>query len=257
MALLFLLKKLGYNVTALHFEHGIRGEESMRDALFCNRYCKENGIPIIMTGADVPAVARKNKETVEGAGRKMRYDFFETCGMDKIATAHHLDDNAESIIMNIIRGCGVNGLCGIDVKRGKIVRPFLCVSRAEIEQYAKENNIEYVTDSTNNDTSYRRNYIRKDVIPKFKELNPNFLNAVKRMCESASDACGVVKEKVQSIGIKRIDGNSVYADKNKIDCVNRETAAQIIFNMCDMVGSRVDVESATVDKVLALERTGA
>ena len=257
MALLFLLKRLGYNVTALHFEHGIRGEESLRDAYFCHEYCKKNGIPIVMTSADVPAVAREKKETLEGAARKLRYDFFAKSGMDKIATAHHMDDNAESVIMNMVRGCGVNGLCGIDVRRGNIIRPFLCVSRAEIEEYARQNGIEYVTDSTNSDTSYRRNMIRKEIIPKFKEMNPNFLSAVMRMCESAADACGVVREKVEKIGITKLDENSVCVDKAKLDGVNRETAAQVIFNMCDMVESRVDVESSAVEKVLNLDRTGA
>lgn len=106
MVLLFLLKKLGYDVTALHFEHGIRGEESVSDAAFVKDQCEKNGIPCIVGHGDIPAYSADNKCSIETAARLMRYDFLSSQGFRSIATAHHMDDNVETVLQHILRGQG-------------------------------------------------------------------------------------------------------------------------------------------------------
>ena len=134
MVLLFLLKKLGYDVTALHFEHGIRGEESLSDAAFVKEQCDINDIPCIIGHGDIPAYSADNKCSIETAARLMRYDFLSSRGFVSVATAHHMDDNAETVLQHIRRGTGIKGLTGIPKRNGCIVRPLLCVTRAEIEE---------------------------------------------------------------------------------------------------------------------------
>lgn len=157
------------NLAVLHFEHGIRGEESKKDAIFVREYCKSNNIRCFIGEGDVPKYAEENKITIEMAARILRYAFFEKTlqkeNFDKIATAHHADDQAETVILNLIRGSGIKGLAAMRVEREYIIRPFLIVTKAEILEYAKKNHLEYREDSTNNSYDYRRNRIRGELLP--------------------------------------------------------------------------------------------
>ena len=184
MCLLHVLWSRGYDVTAAHFEHGIRGEESLRDAKFVETWCKEHNIPFVIEHADVPACAEKSGMSLEETARELRYDFLnraaEKLGADRILTAHNLDDNAETVLFNLVRGSGAAGLCGIPESRDKILRPLLHVSRTEIEAYLKENNIPHVEDSTNRRDDYTRNRMRHRVMPQLREINPRFSEAAGR-----------------------------------------------------------------------------
>ena len=184
MCLLHLLISEGFDVTAVHFEHGIRGEESRRDAAFVEGFCREHGIPFVTEHADVPAYAEAHGLGLEEAGRALRYAFFERAadalGCDKIVTAHTLDDLAETMLFNLARGSGPAGLCGIPRARGRIVRPMLNVSRAEVEAYLAEHGVPHVEDSTNRSDDYARNLIRHHAVPALKRINPRFAEAAAR-----------------------------------------------------------------------------
>ena len=190
MCLLHLLCSRGFDVTAAHFEHGIRGEESLRDAAFVENWCRECGIPFRLGHGNVPAYARDKGLSLEEAARELRYDFlFRTAaeiGADCIVTAHNLDDNAETVLFNLIRGSGTAGLCGIPRRRGLIRRPLLDTSRADILAYLAENDVPHVEDSTNDSDDYSRNLIRHRIMPALREINPRFPEAAARTARLAA-----------------------------------------------------------------------
>ncbi len=166
---------LGFKrLKAIHIHHGIRGEEADRDMEFVSKFCKQNGIEFVSYKADIPAEAEKTGESLEECARRIRYDFFAMSGCDKIATAHNLNDNMETVIFNFTRGASLSGLCGIPYTRGIYIRPLLDCTRNEIENYIKQNNLNFVTDSTNLCDDYTRNKIRHNILPKLFEINPSF-----------------------------------------------------------------------------------
>ena len=176
MCLLHLLHTDGADVTAAHFEHGIRGEESLRDAAFVADWCREHGIPCIVGHGDVPALAAREGLGLEEAARRARYEFLTRTaaerGCDVIATAHTRDDSAETLIFNLVRGSGAAGLSGIPRQRGNIVRPLLDVSRAQVEAYLTAHAIPHVEDSSNGTDDYTRNRIRRHILPALRQINP-------------------------------------------------------------------------------------
>ena len=256
MALLFLLKELGYPVRALHYEHGIRGEASRADAEFVRRFCAKLGIPFIMGSGDVPAYAKTNKLSLEAAARRLRYEFFENTGLPKIATAHHMEDNAESILMNIARGCGIGGLSGISLKSGSIVRPFLCVRRSEIEEYAKRNSIPHVVDQTNFDTRYTRNRTRHIVMNELKKINPAIVEAIGRLSQNAAQVERMIGRLADGVPVS-IDENGSSVDAGILPELHQPVAAEVLFRMCDRAGGRTDIEQNHIESVFDLNRTGA
>jgi tRNA(Ile)-lysidine synthase len=141
------------HLCAAHFEHGLRGEESRRDAAFVAEYCAAHKIPCAVEHGDVAAFAREKGLGIEEAARELRYAFLERTAADwdcdRIATAHNADDNAETLLLNLVRGAGTAGLSGIPPRRGKIVRPLLGFTRREIEAYLNEHEIPHVEDSSN------------------------------------------------------------------------------------------------------------
>ena len=180
-------EKLGISITAAHFEHGIRGEESLRDCRFVEEFCREHGIAFVCEHGDVPRYASDRGIGTEEAARELRYAFLkrtaQSLGCSRIATAHNADDNAETILFNLIRGAGSAGLCGIPPVRENIVRPLLGVSRDEIESYLKENGVPHVEDSTNSSDDYTRNRIRHEIVPLMKKINPAFSASAGRTAE--------------------------------------------------------------------------
>ena len=189
MCLLHLLHTGGWDVTAAHFEHGIRGDESLRDAAFVEGWCRENGIPFVLGHGDAPGYAAEKGLSPEEAARELRYAFLlekaHELGADRILTAHNLDDNAETLLFNLTRGSGTAGLGGIPNARGPILRPLLKTSRAEIEAYLSENAVPHVEDSTNQSDDYTRNLLRHQVVPLLRGINPRFSEAAARTSELA------------------------------------------------------------------------
>jgi len=175
-----------YFLSAVNCEHGIRGEESLRDSAFVSDFCKKHSLPLYTFSEDCLKKAREEKISVETAARLFRYGCFEKLlaegAADEIATAHHADDNAETVLFNICRGTSLSGLKGIADRKG-FVRPFISVTREEIDRYIKENALSYVEDSTNGEENATRNIIRRRVLPVLKE---NIHGAVKNISRLSS-----------------------------------------------------------------------
>ncbi len=195
MCLLHFLASLeGITVTAAHFNHRLRGEESDADEDFVRDVCARWGIPLTVGRGDVGAFSEREGLSIEEGARILRYAFLEQAaqveGCTVIATAHNADDNAETVLFNLIRGSGLKGLGGIPPCRGKLVRPLLTTSRTEILAYLEKNRILHREDSTNADETYARNKLRRQVLPLLKELNPKaaeHINAAARQA-AAVDA---------------------------------------------------------------------
>ncbi len=178
--LLKLKEELNITVNAAHFNHMIRGEEAFRDEAFVKALCENLGVELFLKRADVPEFANQKCLSLELAARKLRYEFLEQVATGSVATAHNAKDNIETVIFNLCRGSGIDGLCGIPPKRDGFIRPLILCEREEIEKYCQSNNIPFVTDSTNLSDAYTRNKIRHKVIPVLKEINPSLESAVLR-----------------------------------------------------------------------------
>lgn len=179
-----------YNLTlyAIHINHMIRGKEAERDEIFCREYCKSLGVELFAERIDVPALAAQEKISMELCGRNVRYKAFEKLSKRlgcKIATAHTLSDNAETLMINLVRGTSLHGLCAIPERRDYIIRPLILCDREYIENYCRENSLGFVTDSTNLTDDYTRNKIRHNLITELKKLNPSFEDCLKRLCDDA------------------------------------------------------------------------
>lgn len=178
-----LRPQFGWVLVVCHIHHGLRGAEADRDECFVRALAEQLGLPCAVSRIDAAALALRDHISVEEAGRMARYAFFaQTAGEGgRIATAHTLDDSIETVLMNLVRGTGLRGLCGIPRIRGNIVRPLLDCTRAEVEDYLGALGQPYCTDSTNLTDDYTRNRIRHDILPRLCELNPNFPGAMARM----------------------------------------------------------------------------
>ena len=174
-------KKLDITVCAASFDHMLRGEASASDCRFVSEWCENHSIECLTGSGDVRALARSGGLSEEEAARSLRYEFLndaaQKLGCGVIATAHNANDNAETLLLNLTRGGGLKGLCGIPPRRGSIVRPLLGTTRREIEDYNAANGIEYVSDATNESDDYTRNVIRHHVAPVLEGINPAFFEA--------------------------------------------------------------------------------
>ncbi len=194
MALLFYLLKIaperGISVCAAHLNHGLRGEEAERDEDFVRSYCAAHGVECRVRRADVRAEAARTGQSEETCGRSLRYAFFAELAQERgarIATAHTLSDNVETVLLNLARGTGLSGLCGIPPVRDGIVRPLLFLTRAQTEAYCRENGVPFVTDSTNLTPAYARNRLRLEAVPALKSVNSSLEEAVLRMTGTLSE----------------------------------------------------------------------
>lgn len=191
---------LGINLFCAHFEHGLRGAESARDAMFVQELCENYGVQCFV---EYGGMAENNITTaVEETARNLRYAFLNTLAEKlgaKIATAHNQNDNVETMLFNAIRGTGPKGLAGIPVKNGIIVRPVLQLSRAEIEKYCEDNELEYMQDSTNDENIYSRNLLRNDIIPKFETVHPGAQNALAHLAEDMRGLSSWLDEEAEKL----------------------------------------------------------
>lgn len=189
MAMLDVLIKLKerfeFKIIAAHVNHCLRGAQADADEDFVAEHCNNNGITFKVLKADVSAFAKQNGLSFEEAGRKIRYDFFNSLGDNIIiATAHNADDRAETFLFNFTRGSTLRGLCSIPPVRDNIIRPIIDCSKEEIIEYCSANNLLYVTDATNSDVTYSRNRIRHNVISELNKINPSFISSSSRCIES-------------------------------------------------------------------------
>lgn len=202
VALLRLLLRLGYRCHAVHCNFHLRGEESDRDERFATELCRTFGVPCEVVHFDTTAYAAEHKLSIEMAARELRYAEFERLrqahGLDVIAVAHHQDDAVETLLLNLIRGAGINGLTGMKVKNGNVVRPLLCLTRDEVIDYLDHLGQPYVTDSTNLTDAYARNKVRLNLLPLMQQINPaakdNIMQAALHLDEAATIYNKVIEE---------------------------------------------------------------
>ena len=206
LVLLELKKEFDISLQAVHINHKIRSGEATRDALFCKDLCKTLGVPFEVFEIDVPKEAKEQSLSIEEAARKVRYQKLKQVARGgKIATAHTLDDVAETLILNVTRSSSINGLCSIPPVRENIIRPIIECTREQVEEYLKSKNQEFVTDSTNLDDEYSRNKIRHHVVPVLREINPAFLTAVKRLTENANATKVFIEKQVSDFDTLTVD----------------------------------------------------
>lgn len=187
---------LGIKLICAHVNHLIRGEQAFRDEKLVEDFCKENNIAFELARFDVPNISKETGESLEECGRRLRYEFFGSiCENAKIATAHNLNDCAETVLFNLARGTGLKGLLGIPPVRDNIIRPIICLERGEIESYCDENSVSYVIDSTNLSTDYSRNKIRHIVLPALNEINNSCISSIASCMKIVGDAEKFIKKK--------------------------------------------------------------
>ena len=214
--LLHILNKLGFECVVAHCNFHLRGEESDRDENFVREFCKKKGLTLLVEHFDTKQFAAENKLSIEMAARELRYNWFEKIRSEynagAIAVAHHSDDSIETILLNLLRGTGLKGICGIRPRNGFIVRPLLCVNRKEIEDYLTENGIGYITDSTNLENEYTRNKVRNIVMPILREINPQIDSVMLSNAENfaaAETIYKVVIEKEKSSAVTITDDSYI------------------------------------------------
>lgn len=219
VALLRCLPELGYTCEAAHCNFHLRGEESDRDEAFVGSLCKKLGVKLHKADFQTADYARQHGVSIEMAAREQRYAFFRNLmALGKyaaVAVAHHRDDNAETILLNIVRGTGLQGLAGMAYKRGDIVRPLLDVSRQEILDYLHEIGQEFITDSTNLTPDVKRNFIRLRVIPLLRELNPAIKDTLLQNAAIAREAQSFLSRQTNNINkVKLPDGSTAIRKKD-------------------------------------------
>ncbi len=207
VALLCALLAAGWRVEAAHCNFHLRGEESDRDQRFVESLCRKHGVRLHIAGFDTLDEARRNGESIEMAARRLRYEWFDRLldarGLAAVAVAHHADDNAETLLLHLVRGTGWRGLAGMGWRRGRVVRPMLRTERREAEAYLARCGQDYVTDSSNLVPDVKRNRIRLQVMPLLRELNPSIVQTLTdtatRMAEAgllADNAVAAARERV-------------------------------------------------------------
>lgn len=222
MVLLHLMQQLNFNVSVLHCNFNLRGSESNTETVFLNNYCTKNNIPIYIKYFETESESKISKTSIQITARNLRYNwFYEMINnehFDYVLTAHNLNDQFETFIINLSRGTGIEGLCGIPEINNKIIRPLLVFTRADIENYANLNTIIWQEDSSNTSTKYLRNKVRHKIAPIFKELNPNFLESFSKTISNLNQVNQLknsLSDNFIEINVK-IDENGNHILNNKL-----------------------------------------
>ncbi len=250
VALLLVLKELGFNITACHVNHNLRGDESDRDEQFCCDLCEKLNINIYVESIDVKGFCDKNKVGTEEGARILRYKAFDKYSNGhKIATAHTCSDNLETFIFNMTRGASLKGLCGIPAKRDNIIRPLIFCSREEVELYLKENEIKFVTDSTNLTCDYTRNKIRYNVVPNLKEINNSIYNSFNSMIVNINEDNDYILNQADKIyQDSRISNNEFKIDliKNQPCSIIKRFVVKVLNN------NKLEYSSKRIDDIIKI-----
>ncbi|MGN0968164.1 MAG: tRNA lysidine(34) synthetase TilS [Oscillospiraceae bacterium] len=265
MCLLHLLHTLapegGFSLRAAHFNHGLRGAESDRDEEFVRAWCEERGIPLSVGRGDVRGEAARSGRGIEETARALRYAFLERTaqelGASRIATAHTADDNAETLLFHLVRGSGLQGLTGIPPRRGKVVRPLLTCTRAEVEEYCARHNVAWVEDSTNADETYTRNFLRRRVMPLLEQANPRaaeHLSAAAERLRADNDCLNTQAAQAAAQGHRTPDGLVIEA--GLLAELPDPVALRAVRRLLEQAGGGKNCTAAHMDALLRLCRSG-
>ena len=253
MTLLHCLKNSdkNFNLVAAHLNHCLREKESLRDEYFVKKFCEKNKIKFVCKREHIKKIAASKKISIEECGRIKRYEFFESIG-GIIATAHTFSDVMETFFLNILRGCGLKGLCSIPKKRGNIVRPLISFKREEIEEYCHENNLEFVVDSTNLEDKFLRNKIRLNIIPEFKEISSCFekkMFIMLRVLKQDEEFLNIVAEK-EFEKSKEAGGLNI----KKLNVLHDSISNRIIFKF--LMYNEIEITNSVINKIRILFKKG-
>ncbi len=264
-----LKDKLKFSLYCAHLNHGIRGESAANDEAFVVNMCKDLGIKVFVEHANVLELAENENLTVEEAGRQARYEFFSRiCKENKInktATAHNKNDNAETVLMRILRGTGIEGLKGISyVREDGVIRPLLDVSRTEIEEYCAENGLSFCTDETNLHNEYTRNKIRNKIIPYIEEtLGENIMGSLVRLSQNATADADFLdrysRRLYERLGNPMKNRKPVVLHIDSLALLERSVATRVIRIAADEALSGIKLEKKHIEDILGLlkRQTGA
>lgn len=261
--------KIGFEIFVAHVNHGLR-ENAVIDEEFVKEFCEKIQVPVFVKHANVAELAKKQKRGLEETGRFVRYEFFDEVmkqtGSNKVAIAHNSNDNAETIIMNILRGTGAKGLAGIEKKSGKYIRPLIETRRLEIEEYLKEKGIQARHDESNDDNTYTRNKIRNVVLPYIeKEFNPNIITSLERMSDIIKEQEEFLQNQTAEVYEKLIiDEKNIEADfeNNNAEIIldlrkfnSEEKIIQkrvILYSVNKIFGTTKGLEKIHIDDIIKL-----
>lgn len=240
MALAHVLKEMGVDFFAVNFEHGIRGDHSVKDSQFVADWCKNNGVECLQISFDTPTYALENGLTIEQGARELRYFHLDKLlregRCDYVAIAHHGDDQVETVLMRILRGTGVRGLKGMSEVSGRYVRPLINFTREDVDNYVKANNVPYVEDNTNRDDAYTRNYLRKE-IAELKTRFPALVEAIARLSRNASEVDQYLLDAVGEVIVSDGEGEIDVAELDTPAIAKRK-----IMLIAEKLGVRQDIE---------------
>lgn len=247
------------NITALHVNHMLRGEESERDECFCRDFCKKHGIDFEAVHINISEIS--GGVAIEETARNERYGALMECAARHdakyIALAHTKTDNAETLIFNITRGSGLKGACGIPASRpcGSyfIIRPLLSCTREETEEYCRANGIDYVNDTTNSDTHYTRNYIRHEILPRLCNINPSAEDAIGKLCTLLSRDSDFIEGEADKIFASLADRRT--ASIAELSKLHEAVLARVIARMYQAAGG-ADIDSLHIHAVIDIIKSG-
>ena len=253
-------EKINFKIVVAHVNHMIR-EEAMEDAIYVKDFCEKRNIEFYLKSIDVKKIANNNKIGTEEAGRKERYKFFDELAKkinaNKIAIAHNKNDNVETVFMHILRGTGINGLKGIEPKRGMYIRPLIECERKEIEEYCEENNLEPRIDKTNFENIYTRNKIRNVVIPYVqKEFNQNIVQTIDRLSKLVIEEEEYMDKQVKKVFNDLLlfeDEKEIQIDLKKFNNLEKVIKSRLIlYTITRIFGSSERIEKIHIEDIIKL-----
>jgi len=268
LLLLALQKTIGFKLEAIHVEHGIRGQESLKDAAFVEDLCSQLQIVCHRVSVDVPAHSKEMGMGIEEAARVLRYEAFSKLAKErnaKIALAHHMEDNAETILFHLVRGSSLTGLCGMqpirkDENGVEYIRPLLWVHREEIEHFLKSQEQDYRIDSTNEHLEYSRNFLRKKIVPELELINEQAVAHINEMAYKLWDMKDYLEEETKRLWkeVAIIEGmgqkEEIRLLSKKLSTLHPALQKEIVYKTISLMsGSKKDITSIHVDDVLALD----
>ncbi len=256
--LLELRKKYAVEIIAVHVNHQIRGEDALSDEQFTVDLCKKHDVKCIVFRKDVELIAKNRKQSVEEAGRDVRREaFFQVLKENegtKIAMAHHQNDNAETFLMNISRGTGLKGLGGIRPVNGKIIRPLLCMTRTQIEEFVRSKKCGWCTDETNNEQDYTRNKIRHLILPVLEQqINVHAIQHMNETMEKLCDVWEYLQAQTQEaivLCVKQTEKGELQIDKENYDSLHKVIQSMVIKKcLSDIAGAQKDLTSVHIEAI--------
>lgn len=259
LVLLALQEELGLSLIAVHVNHNLRGEEADADERFCEELCKKYDVELYKVSAPVAELAKENGWTLEEAGRNARYAAFEEwkekLQCNKVAVAHHKNDQAETVLFQLFRGSRLKGLAGMEAKRGEIIRPLLCVTREEIEAFLAKENQSFCIDRTNLEEDYTRNCLRNSILPEVHRFQPKAIEHVAETAEYIGRVEQYLERQTRELYVCAASGENGQVRLSVPVLLNSEPllAERVLYRaLCAVAGQKKDITAVAVEQCMEL-----